>query len=412
MSENTPWKRRLLRGVIGILLFAAILTVHLKVDAAVQTAKGDDVWFWWTMATITGFLLVVPLAAGIWFWGVVPIRRKNAMIQRLYREERQRGLELQVLHSTSQAASHGTTVAQILREAVKGVEQIVPGLAAAVLTVDEATGAVEVTNWPPEIPATEFLAALSRATPADLYAGGNVEAPGAVSVVSETPGFAGFLAMPLMVEGQAAGYLAVFPRQVLAVGSREVHLLTTIAGQVSTAAANLLLLAEVRRQATHDGPTGLLNHRTFWQIAESEVEKSVRERKNLALLMVDIDHFKEVNDTYGHPAGDAVIKRVAEVLRDCVRRADSVGRHGGEEFVALLPAADVVAGLKVGGIMRQRVEACNLDDIVPGLRITVSIGVADMAGSGPDARSLLNVADQRLYEAKRGGRNRVEGGSE
>lgn len=163
----------------------------------------------------------------------------------------------------------------------------------------------------------------------------------------------------------------------------------------------------LREEAMHDSLTGLLNRAAFFTIFGQEVARSRRRDAPLALIMADVDHFKAINDRYGHVAGDAVLREVAKRLRIALRSSDLVGRYGGEEFVVLVPACDIRQALAMAERIRQSVSASPIE--VPGASVqtTISVGVA-----GTDdmdvAEELLKRADQALYRAKHAGRNKVE----
>jgi diguanylate cyclase (GGDEF)-like protein len=167
-----------------------------------------------------------------------------------------------------------------------------------------------------------------------------------------------------------------------------------------------------------DGLTGIPNRRRFDEVYDLEWRRAARSGEELALIMIDIDHFKAYNDTLGHMAGDDCIRGVAAVLSRCVRRAaDLVARYGGEEFVALLPSTDAAGGLSVAEEMRSAVQGLGLahPGSPVGPHVTVSLGVAAGAPAASDAGSkdrLIQRADSALYLAKTGGRNRVAGDAE
>ena len=173
-------------------------------------------------------------------------------------------------------------------------------------------------------------------------------------------------------------------------------------------------LARAERDSVRDALTGLPNRRAFERAFAREIERARRARRGLGLALVDIDHFKAVNDELGHDLGDAVLREVARRLADALRETDLVARWGGEEFVLLLPEVDAGAdeglGLAVERV-RERVAAfpVELGGERPPRAVTVSIGLANLA-RGDQADDLLRRADQALYRAKRGGRNRVERG--
>lgn len=160
--------------------------------------------------------------------------------------------------------------------------------------------------------------------------------------------------------------------------------------------------------AVTDGLTGLYNHRFVMERLEEEAAGAERYRRDLSLVMLDIDHFKKLNDTYGHRRGDEALRTVAETIRASVRASDVVGRYGGEEFLVLLPSTSLDAARTAGEKMRRAIEALRFG--TEEMRVTVSAGVAEYRiGEGPEAA--LTRADGALYEAKRAGRNRVAGSS-
>src|SRR5688572_4151016 len=165
---------------------------------------------------------------------------------------------------------------------------------------------------------------------------------------------------------------------------------------------------ELERLSVTDGLTGLSNHRALMQRLGEEGQRSLRNSRPFVVIMADVDHFKQYNDTFGHPQGDEVLKKVASILKDCTRNVDCVARYGGEEFAALLPETDMSGAMEVAERMRARVEAAEF----PGRRVTLSIGVAEFPKHAPTPKDVIAVADSALYVAKRGGRNQVAQASE
>jgi diguanylate cyclase (GGDEF)-like protein len=166
--------------------------------------------------------------------------------------------------------------------------------------------------------------------------------------------------------------------------------------------------AELVTASTHDSLTGCLNHRQFIMDFDREFSRVNRYKDNLSLLMVDLDHFKSVNDSYGHPAGDVVLQKVAEAMNTQLRASDTLYRYGGEEFVILLPETDSRGALTVAESIRRKVaDTAIVVDGQQTVTITVSIGVACFPQDTEKQEDLLKKADQAVYVAKNNGRNRV-----
>jgi two-component system, cell cycle response regulator len=165
---------------------------------------------------------------------------------------------------------------------------------------------------------------------------------------------------------------------------------------------------KLRKLSITDGLTGLFNHRHVHELLHEEIERSKRTGDSIAVAMVDLDRFKKVNDTYGHPTGDVVLYETAEILRDTAREVDMVGRYGGEEFIAILPGTPEENAAQFAERVRQRVEEHVYRDDATEIRMTTSAGVAAYPSEAvPDADALLKRADEALYRAKETGRNQV-----
>lgn len=166
-----------------------------------------------------------------------------------------------------------------------------------------------------------------------------------------------------------------------------------------------------QRLATHDPLTGLVNRRALLQVLARDVAQAARARTAYALVLLDIDHFKAVNDTHGHLAGDQVLRHVAQVLGTRLRRQDLLGRYGGEEFLVLLPGADLAGALQLAEALRQAVQAAPCPHAGRSIGVTVSLGVCAARPHGPGCdEALIESADQALYAAKAAGRNCVRHG--
>ena len=170
-------------------------------------------------------------------------------------------------------------------------------------------------------------------------------------------------------------------------------------------------LAAAEELATTDALTGLLNRRIVLERGGKAYEQSRRQGYPLSVIMADIDHFKRVNDGYGHQAGDRVLAAVAASLKAGIRRYDEIGRYGGEEFVVILPGCSSGEVVRVAERMRRAVERLEVTEQGDRLQITTSLGAASCVGQAQGGiETLIKVADHALYSAKAAGRNRVMSG--
>ena len=163
----------------------------------------------------------------------------------------------------------------------------------------------------------------------------------------------------------------------------------------------------LRRAAIRDSLTDLLNHREFFRRLEDELARGERHGEPVSVLMIDIDHFKEVNDRYGHLRGDEILRRVASVIVANIRAEDVAARYGGDEFAVALPDADRDYAVGVGERLRAAVAAVGEGNGSPSVKLTLSIGLATAAPGSADANAIVEMADQALYRAKSGGRDRL-----
>ncbi|HEY6761866.1 MAG TPA: diguanylate cyclase [Baekduia sp.] len=209
---------------------------------------------------------------------------------------------------------------------------------------------------------------------------------------------------------QIAGAISVW-RVGRTFSHRERELFHYLAGQAAVSVENVGLHETVNRQAVTDELTGLSNRRRFQETMSAEVERSKRFGSDLGLVMLDIDDFKAVNDTYGHQQGDLVLREVARILRASSREIDEPARYGGEELALVLPGTDLEGARQLAERVREGVEALRLpilgDQDAEPLRITASFGAASLPASAEDVRGLVAAADEALYQAKRAGKNRT-----
>jgi diguanylate cyclase (GGDEF)-like protein len=225
-----------------------------------------------------------------------------------------------------------------------------------------------------------------------------------------------YFCLPLQAQGETLGMVTVECATAEAAAMTEAResAVVSLAEMAAMAMAGLRLRHKLESQSIRDGMTGLFN-RSFMEVAlDRELQRASRHQRPVAVMMLDVDHFKQLNDSFGHEAGDVVLREVAECLRTCVRVEDIVCRYGGEEFVIILPELGARSAMERAETLRQRVGELGVRLHGRALRaVTISIGVAIYPEHADTGEELLRNADRALYAAKHHGRNRVvqaEGG--
>jgi diguanylate cyclase (GGDEF)-like protein len=348
------------------------------------------------------------------------LAEKASIIERQNRRLETQLAELELLYDTSQAISSQLELPRLLDTLCEQAGKTLGFEEFAILLADPSSGQM-VVSATFGFPAPEVVRGLRFDTGEGIA--GTVARTRELLLIPDTSKddrylyFKGrhhrdgsFLCVPMIHRDELVGLMSVLRPRVDAFGDEDIRILTSLAATAALAISNAQLFDRIATLSMTDELTGLANRRQLQQRAGHEVEAARRYGDRLALLMIDIDHFKRFNDLHGHLRGDQVLKAVARVLRDSVRRVDTVARWGGEEFVVLLPklgpaeAATVaeklraaVSGLEVGGA-----------EALPGGRLTVSVGVAAYPEDSPEAEDLLDCADRALLQAKRTGRDRVQ----
>jgi diguanylate cyclase (GGDEF)-like protein len=220
-------------------------------------------------------------------------------------------------------------------------------------------------------------------------------------------GFESLHVLPLLVKDEVLGIFAIAARRPAAFASDRREMLGVVANQVAISMQNGRMVQSLEEQATTDGLTGLVNHRTFQERFQVMLGRADRHRFRVAVLLTDIDHFKKVNDTYGHPVGDAVLKRVAAILKASARKIDIVARYGGEEFALVLEGTDRAGARQLAERIREEVAQQSFESSKGPFRITLSLGLAVYPDDGKAKQDIIAGADQALYLAKHSGRNRT-----
>ncbi len=220
-------------------------------------------------------------------------------------------------------------------------------------------------------------------------------------------GVSSLVVFPLILGDRALGAFVLADRKRGLFTADRREMLGVIANQVAVSVQNGKMYKQMEDMATTDGLTGLVNHRTFQERFDEMLARAERADKPVSLLLTDIDHFKSVNDTYGHPVGDAVLREVAGVLGEQARAVDVVARYGGEEFALVLEDTDRKGALILAERIREQVAALKHPSDQGPFSCTLSLGVASYPVDGTHKKLLVERADQALYHAKEHGRNQT-----
>jgi diguanylate cyclase (GGDEF)-like protein len=220
-----------------------------------------------------------------------------------------------------------------------------------------------------------------------------------------------YLCIPIMARGKVLGVLHLRapgdePAEAFAGGMREIA--ESLAEQLSLALVNIELKESLKNMAIRDALTGLYNRRFLDEVLARELARADRLRSPLSVIMIDIDHFKKFNDTYGHAAGDEVLKQVCAYLSDSLRQTEIVCRYGGEELVILLPDCDAGGAVEIAEKLRNGIRSLAVVHHGQDLpRVTASLGVTAYPEVTTSKADVVAAADQALYEAKRNGRDQT-----
>ena len=233
--------------------------------------------------------------------------------------------------------------------------------------------------------------------------------PGARRPAFGEPPARAAMAVPMHSRGRLFGALVVYRRHRRQFSNGDVDTFTTLARQTETAIDNVFLHEEAQRLSITDGLTGVWNRRHFEMRAAEAIQVATRFGEPFAVVMVDIDHFKALNDTYGHHVGDVVLRQVTALLVKDMREVDTVARYGGEEFVIILPEASEQEAISVAQRLRKAVQNSNfqIEGTNGDEKLTISIGIAVYGRDARCRQQLIEYADAALYAAKSRGRNQV-----
>jgi diguanylate cyclase (GGDEF)-like protein len=321
-----------------------------------------------------------------------------------------------ILYAVGREISASLEPEQVYAAIHRAAAQLMPAEAFVIALLSEARQSVEIVylvdhgrrEWPAPMPPEAGLSGRILATGQPVLLADSAASPALVGLDGTVrPG--ALLAVPLRVGDRVLGMLAAHNSRPGVYTEDDLHLLELLAVNAGIALSNARLFAQVQQLAITDPLTGLHNRRHFFELAALELERMRRYERGLAALMLDIDHFKRVNDAYGHTIGDEVLREVAARCRLALRGMDLLARYGGEEFVALLPETDAPGTRAVAERLRRLVSDLPIETRRGPLRVTVSVGYALTRPGETDLPALLQRADHALYAAKAAGRDCVQG---
>ncbi|HAF62440.1 MAG TPA: hypothetical protein DCK95_08950 [Anaerolineaceae bacterium] len=214
--------------------------------------------------------------------------------------------------------------------------------------------------------------------------------------------------IPLLEGGEIIGIMTAGNRREGGFNENQIRFLETIASQVAITLQNVIMYDRMKELAIIDELTGIYNRRFLYLAANKELDRSRRYNKDLSMILIDIDHFKEVNDHFGHLAGDKVLQKITQVAQKELRSSDVFARYGGEEFLILLADTDGEAAVRVAERIRYSMESLRVKYMEDEISVTISLGVTRLSSERETLQEIIATADQALYEAKQKGRNRVE----
>jgi diguanylate cyclase (GGDEF)-like protein len=344
---------------------------------------------------------------------------RAVQVERIFAEMDREKYQKERFYQASRDFNAARTVDQVADVAIKAACRVASAELAAVAVATEIESVLRITavEWQGHPEASRLVGRTFHAE--DGLAGAAIKArcplPHGTARSASQPVFGPNLdleiaevkVLPLVWKDLGVGALVLGSSRGDFLSMDVLDMLRVVADHAAIAIANAQMYEKVERMATTDGLTGLVNHRHFQHLYDTMLARAERYGRRVSLILTDIDHFKSVNDTYGHPVGDQVLQRIAAKLNENARRTDVVARYGGEEFAVLMEETGSKGAKQIAERIRTAVEGETFRSDNGTFRCTLSLGIATFPIDGEKKARITECADQALYQAKRSGRNRT-----
>ena len=339
-------------------------------------------------------------------------------VERIFGDMDREKYEKERFYQASRDFNEARTVDEVAKVAIRASRAVTRADFAAVAVSTEEGGKMRIAavDWHDNAKADELTGQIFQAEEGLIGASikshhalphGTARSP-SQSVFAKTINvdLAGAKVLPLLWQDRGIGALVLGSQHENFLTNDAFEMMRVISDHATIAIANAQMYERMERMATTDGLTSLTNHRYFQELFDAMLARCERYGRPMSLILMDIDHFKSINDTYGHPVGDMVLKKVAKLLTGAARRTDVVARYGGEEFAVLMEETGTEGALQTAERIRKAVEAETMRSENGTFKCTLSLGVATFPHDANIKAKLAECADQALYQAKRSGRNR------
>ena len=343
-------------------------------------------------------------------------RQTGVAIQnaRLFEAAQRRAVEAETLRQAASAVNSALEIEPVLDKILEQLENVLPNDSSSVFLIEEDHVRMKAGRGLSNL---SDLLAMRFSSQNPLFVDIDTQqAPVIIQDAQADPRFErwgdanyihGWIGLQLRVRDERIGYLTIDSRQIGAYSQADGDLAQAYADEVAIALENARLFEEVHRLAITDPLTGLFNRRYFFDAARREFERARRYKTPLAIILIDLDHFKGVNDTYGHIAGDHVLVTVSSRCKQSLRDVDVPARYGGEEFIFLLPETDLSGAHLLAERLRERIKEQVIETGNLRIAVTASLGVAELDNTCIDLNTLVQHADQALYATKRTDRGSI-----